>query len=121
MFSSRVCCLFIDFAKKPVSTVFRTDVGKKVLDLKDNALHKNPWGVSPSDLRVWRCKDQNTVFSDSDLEVLEDKIREIFESQEVEALGSEQTATDLQLSEQEYILLEIQGMLYATASYVILK
>ena len=53
--------------------------------------------------------------------MLEDKIREIFESQEVEALGSEQTATDLQLSEQEYILLEIQGMLYATASYVILK
>ena len=53
--------------------------------------------------------------------MLEDKIREIFESQEVEALGSEQTETDLQLSEQEYILLEIQGMLYATAPYVILK
>ena len=38
MFSSHVCCLFIDPAKKPVSTVFHADVGKKVLDLKDNTL-----------------------------------------------------------------------------------
>ena len=53
--------------------------------------------------------------------MLEDKIREIFKSQEVEALGLEQIVTDLQLSEQEYIFLEIQGMLYATAPYVILK
>ena len=121
MSSIHVCCLFIDSAKKPVSTVFHADIGKKVLDLKDNALHTNPWGVGPSDLRVWRCKNWNTVFSDSDLEVLEDKIRKIFESQEVEVLGSEQIAIDLQLSEQEYILLEIQGMLYATAPYMILK
>ena len=121
MSSSHVCCLFINSAKKPVLTVFYADVGKKVLDLKDNALHKNPQGVGPSDLRVWRCKNWNTVFSNSNLEVLEDKIREIFESQEVKALSSEQIATDLQLSEQEYILLEIQGMLYTTAPYVILK
>jgi len=42
---------------------------------------------------------------------------EIFESQEVESLGLGQMATDLQLSEQEYILLEILGMLYVIALY----
>ena len=118
---SHVCCLFIDSAKKPISIVFYADVSKKVLDLKDNVLYKNPQGVSPGNLRVQRCKDQNTIFSDLDLEVLEDKIREIFKSQEVEVLGLEQTATDLQLSEQKYILLEIQDILYATAPYMILK
>ena len=53
--------------------------------------------------------------------MLEDQITEIFESQQVELLGSQQAAADLQFSEQECILLEILGMLYAIALYMILK
>ena len=121
MSSTSVLCLFIDSTKNPISTAFSVNVGDFVRNLKDNTLHKNPQGVSPSELRVWRCKDRNTFFNDSDPTVLEDQITEIFESQQVELLGSQQAAADLQFSEQECILLEILGMLYAIALYMILK
>jgi len=112
MSSTSVCYLFIDSAKKSISTTFDVNVSKKVSNLKSNALKESSQeGVGTGGLRVWKYKDLNTVFSDSDLAVLEDQIMEIFESQEVESLDSEQTAMDLQLSEQEYILLEILGML----------
>ena len=119
--STSVLCLFIDSTKNPISTAFNVDVGDFVGNLKDNALHKNPRGVGPGELRVWRCKDRNTFFSDSDPTVLEDQITEIFESQQVESLGSQQAAADLQFSERECILLEILGMLYAIALHMILK
>jgi len=122
MSSTSIFCLFIDSTKNPISTAFSVDVGDFVGDLKRNALKENPQeGVSPSELRVWRCKDQNTFFSDSDLIVLEDQITEIFESQQVESLSSQQAAADLQFSEQECILLKILGMLYTIALYMILK
>ena len=121
MSSTSVFCLFIDSTKNPISTAFSVDVGDFVGDLKDNALHKNPRGVGPGELRVWRCKDRNTFFSDSDPTVLEDKIMEIFESQQVEALGSERTTSDLQFSKQEHIFLEILGMVHAITLYMILK
>ena len=53
--------------------------------------------------------------------MLEDQITEIFESQQVESLGSQQAAADLQFSERECILLEILGMLYTIALYMIFK
>jgi len=72
--------LFIDFTKNPISIAFSVNVGNFVGDLKDNVLHKNLQGVGLSELKVWRCKDWNTFFSNSDPTVLEDKIVEIFES-----------------------------------------
>ena len=121
MSSTSVLCLFIDSEKKPISTAFDVDVGKQVSNLKHNALKENPQeGVGPGGLRVWRCKDRNIVFNDSDLTELEDQITDIFESQQVESLRAGQAAADLQFSG-ECILLEILGMLYAIALYMILK
>ena len=117
MSSTSVFCLFIDSTKNPISMAFSVDVSDFVGDLKDNALHKNPQGVSPGELRVWRCKDQNTFFSNLDPTVLEDKIMQIFENQQVEALGSEQTTSDLQFSKQEHIFLEILGMVHGITLY----
>ena len=121
MSSTSVFCLFIDSMKNPISTAFSVDVGDFVGDIKDNILHKNPQGVSHGKLKVWRCKDQNTFFSDSDPTVLEDQITEIFESQQVKSLSLQQAAADLQFSEKVYILLEILDILYAIALYMILK
>ena len=121
MSSTSVFCLFIDSTKNPISMAFSVDVGDFVGDLKCNALKEHPQeGVGPSGLRVWRCKDWNIVFNDSDLTELEDQITEIFESQQVESLRAGQAAADLQFSG-ECILLEILGMLYAIVLYMILK
>ena len=121
MSSTSVFCLFIDSTKNPILTAFSVDISNFVRDLKDNVLHKNPQGVGPSELKVWRCKDWNTFFSNSDPIVLEDKIMEIFESQQVKALGSEQTISDLQFSKQEHIFLEILGMVHSITLYMILN
>ena len=97
------------------------DIGKQVSNLKHNVLKKHRQKeVGPSGLRVWRYKDWNIVFNDSDLTELEDQITEIFESQQVESLRAGQAAADLQFSG-ECILLEILGMLYAIVLYMILK
>ena len=122
MSSTSVLCLFIDSEKKPISTAFDVDVGKQVSNLKRNALKEHSQeGVSPSGLRVWRYKDRNTFFSNSDPTVLEDKIMEIFESQQVEALGLERTKSDLQFSKQEHIFVEILGMVHGITLYMILN
>jgi len=85
--------------KKPILIAFDVNVGKQVSNLKDNTLHKNPGDVSPSKLRVWRCKDWNTFFNNLNPTVLKDQITEIFESQQVKSLSSQQAAADLQFSE----------------------
>ena len=101
---------------------FSVDVGDFVGDLKCNALKEHPQeGVGPSGLRVWRCKDWNIVFNDSDLTELEDQITEIFESQEFELLRAGQAAADLQFSKQEHIFLEILGMVHGITLYMILN
>ena len=53
--------------------------------------------------------------------MLEDKIMEIFESQQVKVLGSEQTTSDLQFSKQERIFLEILDMVHNITLYMILN
>ena len=99
MSSTSVFCLFIDSTKNPISTAFSVDISNFVRDLKDNVLHKNPQGVGPSELKVWRCKDWNTFFNNLNPTVLKDQITEIFESQQVKSLSSQQAAADLQFSE----------------------
>jgi len=122
MSSTSVFCLFIDSTKSPISTAFSVDVGDFVGDLKRNALKEHPQeGVGPGGLRVWRCKDRNIVFNDSDLTELEDQITEIFESQEFESLRAGQAAADLQFSKQEHIFLEILGMVHGITLYMILN
>ena len=112
--SSTVFCLLIDSEKSPVSTLYLVDVGQHVADLKRDALKETPQeGVGPGDLRVWRCKDRNAVFNDSDEELLEAQIKEGFSNRNFEVLSPRKVMADLQLSEQETIFLEILGILYA--------